>query len=182
VSFAEIWDVILAIKIGFRNPGRSRPFAAAFLIAATFSLCSTLSSTDFLVDYRLGEKIIPEEIELIRNGPYLLQIVKQRASSTYEFVASDGTESYKEKFFNRDVNIVEIAKAAQGKPEFYLWIYRGNPIRKVWKVDFKSATILSFDRANFIYHLEADPTDGLIISALSYLTALMLIFKIKCDQ
>jgi len=136
---------------------KANPFSLVFAGISLLSIFAGFFNTGFMASYRFGDSIIPREEQLVRTGPYLMGEVKLRNGVNIRFVPVDGGGSYEERWTNFDVSpdeILALVHREKGGGAAYLWLFRENPTRKVWKIEANSQVLMSYSRAKFVYGID----------------------------
>ena len=181
-------------------------FQLGFLTLFFTTIYLTFVSTDFFARQRLGDLIIPTEIQLTKTGPYRMEIISEKHKNGVLFVNGDqkyfenwNNFGWREKseltkiiLKNQPIELTDYIRAAVefygDKPIAYLWISGDiNPTRKVWRIILDDTThetrldLMTYKRAKFIYDNETidSPKFDLLISLIWLIGLFFSCFEIS---
>ena len=165
-------------EIHYKASWRLNVFSIISLMIAVGGVSYSTTSSDFFASYRLGDSIIPREDQLIRTGPYLMDTSKIRNDTLINFHSATGTDTYSELpiKFNNNNQILPRVAIMKNLPVTYLWLYADNPVRRIWKIEINNETVLSYDRALFVYH--ADANTKFFLLKISLASFVLFLFSI----
>ena len=161
--------IIFGYKIERDTSSQTNPMSLVCLGATLIFLCIAAIDSGYFASYRFGDSIIPREDQLVRSGPYLIEIHAGRITPSISFTPVSEGNRHSEKLYNFDDEntILQLVHHFKGKPVAYLWLYSDNPVRQVWKIDVNRQLVLSYDKARKTYLRESDPTSNLL-TAISF--------------
>lgn len=155
---------IYGFEIGLSLPGKDNVWASFLLLFSVAMLISGISRTHWMVSYRKGDAIIPQEVDLIREGPFVLSEVRTRNAVLAGFSDPyDGRLKYAEDIYDFSIppsasrNLIN---GYYGRQFAYLYTYAGNPNRRIWRIDVNGAEIMSYRKAVSDYRVETSVEYG----------------------
>ncbi|BBP00557.1 hypothetical protein [Sulfuriferula nivalis] len=168
------------------NPSlRTNPLTLVFLGLILIMFYTTMTGSGYFANYRFGDSIIPKESQLVRSGPYFMQVVNvPHRGAWIRFKPVAAGVGYMQRIINfnnpDERSISSLVDKLHNQPVAYLWLYPDNPLRQVWKVDINQYNVLSYDRAIFVYRIDSDPLQGLIETVGFFVMFLLSMLSIEC--
>ena len=151
-------------KIQINKSWRTNQLSVVSLIMAIAGIYYAAIHSCYFVSYRLGDSIIPREDQLIRSGPYVVETQKARIGFLVIFQPITGREHYSQSSTEFSNSVNHLVQTMKGKSVAYLWLYKDNPIRSIWRIDINDETVFSYENALKFYRIESNPTIHLLIA------------------
>lgn len=152
---------LLGFKLALDSPGRGNPWAIFLLLTSVVFFAQGIYQTHWLAYYRLGDSIIPRESDLTRVGPLSMSELRTRRDVLIVFSDADNVKKYSQNrsFFSIKPNAVrDLVKKYSGWAVAYLYVFDGNPLRKIWKVEVAGSQILSYETSAIDYGHDSETT------------------------
>ena len=142
-------------SLGWKNP-----WAKVLATVAIGLFFSGMIKTSWMISYRQGySALIPQQDQLRRYGPVYMAIQRTRMGPNVSFYRQNGKAIFSEEYFSIPLpDVLAMANEFSGRPVATLWVYNGNPSRRVWQIDVNNQRILDLKTAIFNY--ERDDADG----------------------
>ncbi|WP_186166173.1 hypothetical protein [Burkholderia gladioli] len=137
-------------------------FFPPFLLTVSVGLLvSGGLGTHWAATYREGDSIIPREGDLTRVGPLFASKVKRRTTPFILFSDGNGNSQYSQDMFQTTANLSAVdnlVKSSKNRATAYLFVYKKNPVREIWKITIQGVEVLSYQDALSYYN--SDNADG----------------------
>lgn len=159
-----------------RRPFGRRVLPIVFLSFAVTSAYLAVTHTNCFARYRYGDAIVPHETQLIKTGPYFMNLYQSRHNYGVEFVPLNNGPSYRieRENFNPSVKISEVVESSSHLPNAFIWVYPANPILQAWKIEANHQEVLSFEHAMVIYDTESKS----LFAIWSCITSVIALFSL----
>ncbi|WP_186053424.1 hypothetical protein [Burkholderia gladioli] len=137
-------------------------FPPPFLLTVSVGLLvSGGLGTHWAATYREGDSIIPREGDLTRVGPLFVSKAKRRTTPFILFSDGNGNSQYRQDMFQTTANLSAVdnlVKSSKNRATAYLFVYKKNPVREIWKITIQGVEVLSYQDALSYYN--SDNFDG----------------------
>ena len=146
------------------------------------SIFQSVMHTNYFAPFRYGDSIIPKQEQLVKSGPYFMNLHPIRSFYDVEFSPSMGGDSFvvDGSVFRLRANMREVIEQNAGHAVADLWIYADNPVLKVWRVDVGKENVLTYEEALKSYQAESETANlALKVSAITFICFIWSLISIK---